>query len=72
MKRFYDVVAYTREERYRISGAKAERFRTMWGAKRYAKKLAAKVPHALIEICRVETPRKGIYYSEVIYMIGEG
>lgn len=71
MKRFYDVVAYKRTDKYRPKITKAERFRTLWGAKRYAKKLAAKVPDAFIEICRVETPCNGIYYSEVIYMIGE-
>lgn len=72
MKRFYDVVAYKPTEEYRTRVTEAEKFRTMWGAKRYAKKLAAKVPHALIEICRVEIPHRGVYFSEVVYMIGEG
>ena len=71
MKRFFDVIAYNPEETYCTSGAKGERFRTMWGAKRYAKKFAATVPNALVEICRVEIPRNGIYYSEVIYILGE-
>lgn len=71
MKKFYDVTAYKPTEKYRKRITEVEIFHTLWGAKRYAKKLAAKVPDALVEVCRVETPYNGVYYSEVIYMIGE-
>lgn len=71
MKRFYDVTAYRSTEEYRVRVTEAKKFHTQWGAKRYAKKLAARVSDAYVEVCRVETPRDGIYYSEVVYMIGE-
>lgn len=71
MKKFYDVTAYKPTEEYRKRITETEKFHTQWGAKRYAKKLAAKVPGTFIEICRVETPCQGIYYSEVICIIGE-
>lgn len=70
MKKFYDVVAYEPTETFRKRVTEPEKFRTLWGAKRMARKLAAARPEAFIEICRVETPYNGIYYSEVVYVIG--